>query len=89
MSNQDFFAASVNARRAGLQREARASRVARQALRAGRRSAKSASRKASAVARDHAVTEPRLQVRAGVSQPARTGTTSAAAGLQATAVCGS
>jgi len=27
MSNQDFFAASVNARRAGLQREARASRV--------------------------------------------------------------
>jgi len=37
MSNQDFFAASVNARRAALQREARASRVARLALRAGRR----------------------------------------------------
>jgi hypothetical protein len=54
MSNQDFFAASVNARRAGLQREARASRVARQALRAGRRSAKAAGRKANAVARDHA-----------------------------------
>jgi hypothetical protein len=56
MTNQDFFAASVNARRAGLQREARASRVARQALRAGRRSAKAAGRgsKANAVARDHA-----------------------------------
>jgi len=61
MSNQDFFAASVNARRAGLQREARASRVARQALRAGRRSAR-ASRaagshsKANVVARERAVT---------------------------------
>lgn len=59
MSNQDFFAASVNARRAGLQREARASRVARQALRAGRRSARASGAagshsKANAVARDHA-----------------------------------
>jgi len=60
MSNQDFFAASVNARRAGLQREARASRVARQALRAGRRSARASraaaghSREANAVAREHA-----------------------------------
>ena len=74
MSNQDFFAASVNARRAGLQREARASRVARQALRAGRRSAKAAGAhsKANAVARDHAVTEPR--------RPART--------ANAAAVCG-
>jgi len=60
MSNQDFFAASVNARRAGLQREARASRVARQALRAGRRSAQASrdaagrSSKANAVAREHA-----------------------------------
>jgi hypothetical protein len=62
MSNQDFFAASVNARRAGLQREARASRVARQALRAGRRSAKAGSAhnsKANAVARDHAPQQPR------------------------------
>ena len=42
MSNQDFFAASVNARRAALQREARASRVARLALRAGRRKASAA-----------------------------------------------
>ncbi|HEY3925363.1 MAG TPA: hypothetical protein VGL75_12450 [Acidothermaceae bacterium] len=89
MSNQDFFAASVNARRAGLQREARASRVARQALRAGRRSAKSTRRKATAVARDHAVTEPSQPGRGGAAQPARTGTTSAAAGLQATAICGS
>ena len=40
MSNQDFFAASVNARRATLQREARASRLARRALRSGRRSAR-------------------------------------------------
>lgn len=42
MSNQDFFAASVNARRASLQREARASRVARLALKAGRRKASAA-----------------------------------------------
>jgi len=42
MSNQDFFAASVNARRAVLQREARAARVARLALRAGRRKASTA-----------------------------------------------
>jgi len=42
MSNQDFFAASVNARRAVLQREARAARVARLALRAGRRKAHAA-----------------------------------------------
>ena len=61
MSNQDFFAASVNARRAGLQREARASRVARQALRAGRRSVKAAGRinKANTIARDHASPQPR------------------------------
>jgi hypothetical protein len=77
MSNQDFFAASVNARRAGLQREARASRVARQALRAGRRSAKAAGRKSNAVARDHALQQP------------RTGTSTSASGRQATAVCGS
>ena len=57
MSNQDFFAASVNARRAALQREARSARVARQALRAGRRSAKAtvaAGRHAHASARDRA-----------------------------------
>jgi hypothetical protein len=79
MSNQDFFAASVNARRAGLQREARASRVARQALRAGRRSAKASGRgtKANAVAREHA------------PQPVRTGTSTQASGRQAAAVCGS
>jgi hypothetical protein len=80
MSNQDFFAASVNARRAGLQREARASRVARQALRAGRRSAKAAGRhssQANAVARDHAPQQP------------RTGTSTSASGLTATAVCSS
>jgi hypothetical protein len=62
MSNQDFFAASVNARRAGLQREARASRVARQALRAGRRSARASngrSSKANALALDHALQQPR------------------------------
>jgi hypothetical protein len=85
MSNQDFFAASVNAHRASLQREARSARVARQALRAGRRSAAKASRaaapKANAVARDHVVTESR--------RPARADTTSAASGLQAAAVCGS
>jgi hypothetical protein len=75
MSNQDFFAASVNARRAGLQREARASRTARQALRAGRRSAKAAghSSKANAVARDNAL---------------RAGTTTTASGLEAAAVSG-
>jgi hypothetical protein len=77
MSNQDFFAASVNAHRASLQREARSARVARQALRAGRRSAAKASRaagaNANAVARDHVVTEPR--------QPARA--------ANAAAVCGS
>lgn len=76
MTNQDLFAASVDAHRASLQREARSARVARQALRAGRRSAK-ASRavgpKANAVARDHAVAEPR--------QPARS--------ANAAAVCGS
>jgi hypothetical protein len=79
MSNQDFFAASVNVRRSGLQREARASRVARQALRAGRRSAKAAnhSSKANAAAREHA------------PQPARTGTSTPASGRQAAAVCGS
>jgi hypothetical protein len=71
MSNQEFFAASVNARRAGLQREARASRVARQALRAGRRSARTsraAGRKTNAVARDHA------------SQPAPTANAAAVCG---------
>jgi hypothetical protein len=80
MSNQDFFAASVNARRAGLQREARASRVARQALRAGRRSAKAANGrggKANAIAREHAP----QQARTGTSAPART--------ANAAAVCGS
>ena len=62
MSNTDFFAASVNARRASLQREARASRVARQALRAGRRSAKAAARDnshANAVAPDRATQSAR------------------------------
>ena len=56
MSNQDFFAASVNARRAALQREARASRLARRALKAGRRSAKGANAhsQAHAVARQSA-----------------------------------
>ena len=76
MSNQDFFAASVNARRAGLQREARASRVARQALRAGRRSAKAAKghhSQANATPRERAIIDL-------ARQPAR---------ANATAVCGS
>jgi hypothetical protein len=80
MSNTDFFAASVNARRASLQREARAARVARQALRAGRRSAhasRAAERQANAVARDH------------TPQHARTGASQSASGLDATLVCGS
>jgi hypothetical protein len=78
MSNQDFFAASVNAHRASLQREARSERVARQALRAGRRSARAArvvgGRKASAAARDRAITDLGRQ-------PARA--------ANASAVCGS
>jgi len=88
MSNQDFFAASVNARRAGLQREARASRVARQALRAGRRSARAsrgAGREANAVAREHAP-QP---ARASTTTSASGHTSPTASGLQATAVCGS
>jgi hypothetical protein len=76
MSNQDFFAASVNAHRAILQREARAARVARQALRAGRRKALAAdghSSQVNAAARDHAPQPSR-----GRSAPAN-----------ATAACGS
>jgi hypothetical protein len=78
MSNQDFFAASVNAHRASLQGEARSARVARQALRAGRRSARASrvvgGRKANATARDRAVTDLGRQ-------PARS--------ANASAVCGS
>jgi hypothetical protein len=79
MSNQDFFAASVNAHRAILQREARAARVARQALRAGRRKAHASkaadghSSQVNAAARDHAPQPSR-----GRSAPAN-----------ATAACGS
>ena len=76
MSNQDFFAASVTAHRASLQREARSARVARQALRAGRRSArapKSGGGKSNATARERAVTDAR--------QPSRN--------ANAAAVCGS
>jgi hypothetical protein len=83
MSNQDFFAASVNAHRASLQREARSERVARQALRAGRRSARAArvvgGRKASAAARERAITD-RAITDLG-RQPARA--------ANASAVCGS
>ena len=75
MSNQDFFAASVNARRAALQRDARSARVARQALRAGRRSAKAAVAAVAAGRHAHASARDRAP------EPARA--------ANATAVCGS
>jgi hypothetical protein len=75
MSNQDFFAASVNARRAALQRDAGYARVARQALRAGRRSAKAAGAAGASGQHAHASARDR------VPEPARA--------ANATAVCGS